>query len=41
MNNLVAAGLFMLLMLGGIGVLLAGLGIYEWGKNKKNDNKKQ
>jgi len=34
MHNLVAVGLFLLLLFGGLGVLLAGLGIYNWGKRE-------
>ena len=40
MHNLVAVGLFLLLLFGGLGLLLAGLGIYEWGKkNNKSEEK--
>ena len=43
MHNLVAVGLFMFLMFAGIAVLMAGLGVYEWGKskNKKETGKKK
>lgn len=33
MHNLVAVGLFLLLLFGGLGILLAGLGVYNWGKS--------
>ena len=35
MHNLVAAGLFFLLLVAGIGIMLAGLGVYYWGINTK------
>lgn len=38
MHNLVAVGLFLLLLFGGLGLLLAGLGVYNWGKR---ENKKE
>ena len=34
MHNLIAVGIFMLLLFAGIGLLLAGLGVYYWGKGK-------
>lgn len=34
MHNLVAVGIFLALLFAGLGALLAGLGIYEWGKGK-------
>jgi len=34
MHNLVAVGIFLALLFAGLGALLAGLGIYEWGKDK-------
>ena len=39
MHNLVAVGLFLLLLFAGIGFMLAGLGIYNWGKG--NGKKKE
>ncbi len=41
MHNLVAAGLFMLLLLGGLGLLMAGIGIYYWGKRESKKDQKQ
>ena len=38
MHNLVAVGVFLLLLFGGLGLLLAGLGVYYWGKH---DGKKK
>ena len=38
MHNLVAVGIFIALMFSGLGVMMAGLGIYYWGKGK--DKKK-
>jgi hypothetical protein len=38
MHNLVAVGIFLALLFAGIGVLMAGLGIYEWGKGKSKKN---
>ncbi len=37
MHNLVAVGIFLVLLFAGLGLLLAGLGVYYWGKgrNKK------
>jgi|GEM_PF-2717531 len=35
MHNLVAAGLFFLLLFAGLGIMLAGLGVYYWGVNTK------
>jgi len=32
MHNLVAAGIFLVLLFAGIGILLAGLGVFYWGK---------
>jgi hypothetical protein len=34
MHNLVAVGIFLILVFAGIGILLAGLGIYYWGTGK-------
>ena len=34
MHNLVAVGLFLLLLFGGLGLPLAGLGVYYWGKGR-------
>ena len=34
MHNLVALGMFLALLFAGLGVLLAGLGIFYWGKEK-------
>jgi hypothetical protein len=41
MNNLVAAGIFMLLLLAGIGIMMAGIGIYTWGKRESRKNEKE
>ena len=34
MHNLVAVGIFLVLLFAGIGLMLAGLGIYYWGTGK-------
>ena len=34
MHNLVAAGIFFVLLFAGLGILLAGLGIFYWGKGR-------
>jgi len=34
MHNLVAAGIFLALLFAGLGLLMAGLGFYHWGKGK-------
>ncbi len=34
MHNLVAVGIFLVLLFAGIGLLLAGLGVFYWGKGK-------
>lgn len=41
MNNLVAVGIFLVLLFAGIGLLLAGLGVYYWGKRNQNENPKK
>ena len=38
MHNLVAVGIFLVLFFAGLGLLLAGLGVYYWGKG--NSKKK-
>ena len=38
MHNLVAVGIFLVLLFAGLGLLLAGLGVYYWGKR---DGKKK
>ena len=37
MYNLVAVGMFLLLLFGGLGLLLAGLGVYYWGKRNSKE----
>jgi hypothetical protein len=32
MHNLVAVGIFLALLFAGLGIVLAGLGVYYWGK---------
>ena len=34
MHNLVAVGIFLALLFAGLGLLLAGLGFFYWGKKK-------
>lgn len=34
MHNLVAVGIFLVLLFAGLGFLLAGLGVYHWGKGR-------
>lgn len=34
MHNLVAVGIFLVLLFAGLGLLLAGLGFFYWGKGK-------
>jgi hypothetical protein len=34
MHNLVAVGIFLALLFAGLGIVLAGLGVYYWGKGK-------
>jgi hypothetical protein len=40
MHNLVTVGVFLILLFGGLGLLLAGLGVYYWGKGR-NRNKRE
>lgn len=37
MHNLVAVGIFLALLFAGLGALMVGLGIYEWGKGKSKE----
>lgn len=32
MHNLVTVGIFLVLLFAGLGIILAGLGVYYWGK---------
>ena len=41
MHNLVAVGLLLLLIFTGIGLMLAGLGVYYWGKREYDENQKR
>lgn len=34
MHNLVAVGIFLALLFAGIGMMMAGIGFYEWAKAK-------
>ena len=38
MHNLVAIGLLLLLIFAGIGIMLAGLGVYYWGKGREKED---
>jgi len=35
MHNMVAIGIFFVLLFAGIGIMLAGLGVYYWGKGNE------
>jgi len=39
MHNLVAVGILLLLIFAGLGIMLAGLGVFYWGKGKEKISK--